>query len=48
MIFQTGITESALTFLNDSEADLACKALEVRRISDLAAVGTIKAELHIR
>lgn len=47
MILQTGVAASALTFLNDSEADLACKALEVRRILDLADVGTIKVELHI-
>jgi len=47
MIFSSCVKASTLTFLNDSETDLACKALDVGRISDLAAVGTIKVELHI-
>lgn len=47
LIFQTSLTATTLTFLNNSEADLACKALDVGWIADLAAVGTIKAELHI-
>lgn len=47
LLFQTSGKASALTFFNDSEADLAYKALDVGWIFDLAAVGTIKFELHI-